>query len=309
MYHASIHAHARTHARHGTIRHTHPNRNQWEAIAEQEAQLAAAADDSLAGSANSRPGDHNSTGSTSSGPGSSCGGGRPYNAGGGGLALPLSTPSATTAARGQRRFSGGTIGIENKLGSVAPVPTGRSNSDGSMDRRVSSVLSNPGTPPGFAGLGISININNNGGGVSAAWRRQSAMGQASGFVSGFGNPRWGVVRASGSDPRGMGEWGGEAVDEGGGAKGAPPAAPTLAAGGRPVDAGADGGGGGLTKEQEVAIAQASPAKASSPEDLSFEASPPDASLAEASSPPDATAPGAEALSEGLPEASPKARSE
>ena len=50
-----------------------------------------------------------------------------------------------------RRYSGGTIGIAAMLGSSGTVQSGRTMdnfSDGSgFDRRVSSVLSGPGTPP------------------------------------------------------------------------------------------------------------------------------------------------------------------
>lgn len=210
-------------------------RNRWAAIAEQEAKLGLQ-ESSQPGRSNGKAGDRSSTASTSSGPGSTGGGqrnsGTDSNVDGGGVgggdghqqALPHSNHSSLTFG-GQRRYSGGTIGIASMLGSLSTVPTGRSISDGSMDRRVSSVLGTQETPPEFTALG------NNG----AAWRRQSAMG-APQPGGGFGYPRWGAARANG--PRGAGS-GEEAVDENGGVEGG--LAVAAGAGARwSIDVGAEG---------------------------------------------------------------------
>ncbi|CAN0410367.1 unnamed protein product, partial [Ectocarpus fasciculatus] len=203
------------------------NRNQWAAIAEQEAQLASPDRNSNV----DKTGDRSSTGSvSSSGPGSAGGGGGGGGGGrrnsggadsngngGGGSGLPPPPPQLSAASsspatlEGQRRFSGGAIGIASMLGSMGSVPTGRSNSDGSIDRRVSSIMStSPGVPPDFAGLRDG---SGGGAGGGAAWRRQSAMGPATGAGADFGYPKWrgGAVRGA-SVPLGGAGWGERAAE-------------------------------------------------------------------------------------------------
>lgn len=251
------------------------------AIAEQEAQLGLQ-DSTQPGHSNGRAGDRSSTGSTSSVPGSSGGGQRDGGAGGNGhrQALAQSTHSSMTFG-GQRRYSGGTIGIASMLGSLSTVPTGRSISDGSMDRRVSSVLGTSETTPAeFAGLGRN----------GAAWRRQSAMGPrgTGGGGGGLGYLRWGPVRASGS--RGAG-WGEEIVDEEGDIEGS--VAPGAGAGAGAewsIDVGAERRE--VSKDEvhdapksevtaEASPAKASPAKASPDGRSAVQDSTDEASLAEA----------------------------
>lgn len=208
-----------------------PTRNQWAAIAEQEAQLGLPDSTQLGRNSSAKAGDRSSTCSTSSGPASSGGGKRNsgtdstndgVGGGGDGQAAAAQSAHSSLTFGGQRRYSGGTIGIASMLGSLSVVPTGRSISDGSMDRRVSSVLGASETPPEFVALG----------GNGAAWRRQSAMGQprGTGGGGGLGYPRWGggVARASGLRAAG---WGEEIVDEEGGIEGGAGAGAGAGAGG------------------------------------------------------------------------------
>eukprot|EP00752_Nemacystus_decipiens_P003083 g2855.t2 len=225
------------------------NRNRWAAIAEQEEQFDFQAESAQPGRINGKAGDRNSTGSTSSGPGSSGGGKRNsgtdsnVDGGGGGSgwggdghqrqALPHSNHSSLNLG-GQRRYSGGTIGIASMLGSLSTVPTGRSISDGSMDRRVSSVLGTQETPPEFMALG------NNG----AAWRRQSAMGAPrAGGGGGLGYPRWGAARGPNGPRGGQTGWGEEMDEKGGGGGGGESGLTAVAGAGAArwsIDVGAEG---------------------------------------------------------------------
>ncbi|CBJ33418.1 conserved unknown protein [Ectocarpus siliculosus] len=250
------------------------NRNQWAAIAEQEAQLASPDRSSNVDKA----GDRSSTGSvTSTGPGSAGGGGSGGGVGrrnsggadsngngGGGSGLPPPPPpqlsgssSSPTTFDGQRRYSGGAIGIASMLGSLGTVPTGRSISDGSIDRRVSSIIStSPGVPPEFPGLRDgSAGASAGGGGGGAAWRRQSAMGPATGAGPEFGYPMWrgGAVRGA-SVPLGGAGWGertagdGEIVSEATAAAKAQGIPPAPAAAGSATGWTIDVGGGGVAGE-------------------------------------------------------------
>eukprot|EP00903_Cladosiphon_okamuranus_P016576 g15291.t1 len=287
------------------------NRDRWAAIAEQEAQLGLQVSAQL-GRNPGKPGDRSSIGSTSS----SVGGGGRYSGtdsnfdGGDGQgyqqqALPHSNHSSLTFG-GQRRYSGGTIGIASMLGSLSTVSTGRSISDGGMDRRVSSVLGTQETPPEFMAMG-----NN------AAWRRQSAMAvpRAGAGEGGLGYPRWGSAARATNGPLGGAGWEEEAAAErGGGVEGA--LAVTAGAGvgggvgsgaGWSIDIGVEGGdgevsrGGDQNKDPSLGVAA---------EDSPVEDSPvkgkAEASSSALASPGDGRSPVRDAVKSSVAEASPVA---
>lgn len=238
-----------------------PTRNQWQDLAEQEAQIAFP-DDSLA-SGNLASANHNiipadRSSMSSSGQGSGTVGGRPrsvplpggaggtyyynaYNNGNSATGAGRPRPLASSAFGGQRRYSGGTIGIASmlgaQLGSLNTVSTGRSISDGGIDRRVSSVLGDRRSSPDFGAAAAAGSGSGNGNHVNngAAWRRQGGTGAVTGggLVGGFGHPRWGSVRANGPQEAG---WREEGEGHGQGAAGA-------AAGTAAVAGGLAGGGG------------------------------------------------------------------
>ena len=237
-------------------------RNRWAAIAEQEAQQQLGSPDysinPSAAARGGRPGDRSSTGSANSGLGSSGRGGGGGGADGDGYhqapGLTTSTSSSITFG-GERRYSGGTIGIASMLGSLCTVPTGRSISDGGMDRRVSSVVGPREVPMEFAGLGAS----------GGAWRRQSTMGPGiGGGRTGGVYPRWGApVGGAAGSQRDVG--GGGAGGGGGrGGEGVVDGAAAAAAGTSwSIDVGVDGSGGSKGEEREEHKSQI--ARASSPD--------------------------------------------
>lgn len=139
--------------------------------------------------------------------------GRHHSLGGGPTDTDIARSASVTFGV-DRRYSGGTIGIASMLGSSGPVRSGRTMDDfldgGGFDRRVSSVLSGPGTPPDITAFGSSV-----AGGMPI---RQSSAGAGTGVGSaaqmrGVRYQRSSSVRMSGPRSRVDGGEGGGIVFE------------------------------------------------------------------------------------------------